>query len=151
MSKSRTVTITNQIRVLRSGSPWFPAIVYGVMIAPALLLIVMNAFPAILWVVLSWGVQGAFGQFSWSGYQYDLKRTNSRKTLISYVMLPLILIAALFIIFNREELSFSITALASIGLGVIFMLLTKYLSPWVYKEPRSEHFPPAEQEPTTSQ
>lgn len=145
MPKPRSVTVTNDIKVLRSGSPWFPAIVYGLMFTPVFWLVVHNPFPIILWMILFWGVQSAFNQFNWfGGYEYDLKRTDPRKTVISNVLYILMLIAVFFLVFTPALHSLALTVLISIGIGVIFMLLTKYFSPWVYKEPRSEHFPPQE-------
>lgn len=147
MPKPRSVTVTNDIKVLRSGSPWLPAIIYGIMFAPVLWLIVSNLFPIILWVVLFWCVQSAFNQFNWfGGYEYDLKRTDPRKTVISNVFLILLLVVILFFLFGLEEPPLILTILASIGVGCSYMLLTKYFSPWVYKEPRSEHFPAMEAE-----
>lgn len=146
MPKPRSVTVTNDIKVLRSGSPWLPAIIYGIMFAPVLWLIIHNSFPVILWVVLIWVVQAIFRQFNWFGYPYDLKRTDPRKTVISNVFLILLLMVILFFLFGLEEPSLILTILASVGVGCSYMFLTKYLSPWVYEEPRSEHFPAMEAE-----
>ncbi|WP_346843324.1 hypothetical protein [uncultured Rothia sp.] len=141
MPKPRFVTVTNDVKVLRSGSPWLPAIIYGIMFAPVLWLIIHNSFPVILWVVLIWVVQAIFRQFNWFGYPYDLKRTDPRKTVISNVLLIPLLLVMFFFIFAPEQTSTPLTAATSVGLGVIFMFITKYFSPWMYKEPRSEHFP----------
>lgn len=146
MPKPRSVTVTNDIKVLRSGSPWLPAIIYGIMFAPVLWLIIHNSFPVILWVVLIWVVQAIFRQFNWFGYPYDLKRTDPRKTVISNVFLILLLMVILFFLFGLEEPSLILTILASVGVGCSYMFLTKYFSPWMYKEPRSVHFPAMEAE-----
>ena len=126
MPKPRSVTGTNDVKVLRSGSPWLPAIIYGIMFAPVLWLIVSNLFPIILWVVLFWCVQSAFNQFNWfGGYEYDLKRTDPRKTVISNVFLILLLVVILFFLFGLEDPPFNLTILASICLGCSNILLTK--------------------------
>lgn len=145
MPKQRPITVTNEIKVLRSGSPWLSAIVYGLMFTPVFWLVVHNPFPIILWMILFWGVQSAFNQFNWfGGYEYDLKRTDPRKTVISNVFLILLLMVILFFLFGLEEPSLILTILASVGVGCSYMFLTKYFSPWMYREPRSVHFPPQE-------
>lgn len=88
-----------------------------------------------------WIVSVALGQNPWTLNQHDLKRADPRKTALSYVI-PLILLAVLFVLIVVLDIrSTSFLLFAGAGLGVCFMLIARYLEPWIYVEPRAAHFP----------
>lgn len=144
MAKSHT--ITNDIKVLRSGSTWSGAVVFGLIYAAipwiTKIELPLNLPPFLIFLPSIWIIQAIFGQFSTWELHYDLKRTDPYKTVWFYIAL-FIFIAFLissFIFF--QHLIWAIC----IVVGIVHMLLIRYLSPWVYKEPRSAHFQHDQQE-----
>lgn len=144
MPKSRTVTITNQIRVLRSGGPWKSAIfmgtVYGLTPLIAQIQIIYNLPVVLIFLPVMWFIQWTLGQNSAWGYTYDLKITNPRKTFLFHTFFLIIFLILLYCFIH------TIPHAATLGLiciicALAFTLMIHYLMPWVYKEPRSEHFP----------